>query len=584
MDSRLAQHRPGWRSGWRPGWRTVLRIVLPAALTYALFAAGIFLVLLPGQRDAVMQQKRSMLKELSKSAWHVLERYHERELLGDLTRAEAQRRAAQAINHMRYGPDDKDYFWIHTLEPRMVMHPYRPDLDGTGLEEFADPKGKHLFVEMAELVQRRGSGFVDYWWQRRDNPEDMAPKLSYVIGFQPWEWIVGTGLYLDDVHDELARARRSMLLICLGISLASGLLLAYLVRRSLRAENARARLTSTLAEKERRFHAVFDQAYQYAGLLEPDGSILEINRTALDSMGVDLCQVRGLALWDAPWFTDLPGTQDDVRSAVARAAKGETVRTELFQNTAGDGLRTVDLSIKPLLDEDGRVAMLIPEGRDITERKQVEERLRASLAEKEVLLQEVHHRVKNNLQIVSSLLHLQEPEGGETLPLFRESQARIRTMALVHEELYRSKDLGRIELTGYARKLVQGLHSLFGAEQVRCTVSGSGDILVSMDQAVPLGLMLNELAVNAMTHAFPDGREGHLLVDLAMDDGHVLLTVDDDGVGLPDDLDAATAASLGLQLVQSLADQLGGSLDIASEGGARFRVRFPLARPEADAP
>jgi two-component sensor histidine kinase len=299
---------------------------------------------------------------------------------------------------------------------------------------------------------------------------------------------------------------------------------------------------------------------------------------------VDPDMVRGMPFWNTPWFTGLPKTQDILRDAVARAAAGETVRAEMQQYTAGNHLRTVDLSIKPLLDDDGAVSMLIPEGRDVTERKQAEERLRASLAEKEVLLQEVHHRVKNNLQIVSSLLHLQEPEDGEALPLFRESQARIRTMALVHEELYRSSDLGRIELTGYARKLIQGLHSLFGAERVQCSVTGSGDILVSMDQAVPLGLLLNELVVNAMTHAFPDGRTGSITVDLALDDGHVTLTVSDDGAGLPGGLDTDAGGGLGLQLVRGLADQLSGDLEATSGQGTRFLLRFPLAGHGEHAP
>jgi two-component sensor histidine kinase len=215
---------------------------------------------------------------------------------------------------------------------------------------------------------------------------------------------------------------------------------------------------------------------------------------------------------------------------------------------------------------------------NIAERKQAEEQLKASLAEKEVLLQEIHHRVKNNLQVMSSLLYLQSTQATdqETHDMLMESRNRVRSMALVHEKLYQTADFSRINFAQYIRSLANYLFGAYGvnpdAIQIRSNVE---DVFLSIDAAVPCGLIINELVSNALQHAYPAGRKGEIRIDLhGHEAGQYELIVADDGVGLPEDLDYRQSESLGLQLVNTLANQLEGTIEVDRNDGTAVKVVF----------
>jgi PAS domain S-box-containing protein len=215
---------------------------------------------------------------------------------------------------------------------------------------------------------------------------------------------------------------------------------------------------------------------------------------------------------------------------------------------------------------------------EISERRHAEEMVRASLAEKEVLLKEVHHRVKNNLQIISTLLELQSESihDEHSLKSFRDSQDRIKAMALIHERLYQSRDLASIDFAEYINNLAGFLfHSyVHDPEQIVLKVD-VGDVSLEIDQAIPCGLIINELISNCLKHAFPGGRRGEVAVIChAGGNGLVKLKVTDTGIGLPADLDLLNTGSLGLQIVSALVRQLQGSIDMKSEHGASFVITF----------
>ncbi len=217
---------------------------------------------------------------------------------------------------------------------------------------------------------------------------------------------------------------------------------------------------------------------------------------------------------------------------------------------------------------------------DVTARKAQEEQLNTALREKEMLLKEVYHRVKNNLQVIQSLLNLQArtlPNEAARTPVL-ETAARVRAMALVHEKLYQSGNLGDIALPDYVRDLLRQLADSGAAAERGITLEADiAPIEVGLDTAIPLGLLLNELVSNSLKHAFPDGRGGEVRVTLQPDGGGMTLAVADNGVGLPPGLNLAQVPSLGLKLATSLAIQLGGTLLIRSESGAHFSVTIPLS-------
>jgi PAS domain S-box-containing protein len=229
-------------------------------------------------------------------------------------------------------------------------------------------------------------------------------------------------------------------------------------------------------------------------------------------------------------------------------------------------------------DEHGRPVLLQGVAFDITESKRAQEIVEASLREKEVLLKEIHHRVKNNLQITSSLLRLQAARipVAEAQQFLRESQDRIRSMALVHEMLYRSQDLARIDFGEYARSLVQQLLRSYSVDvrQLKHTIDIEHTLL-GVDEAVPCGLIINELVANSLKHAFPANRGGRIWVRMESDEHRYTLRVGDDGVGFSKEMDFQQTETLGLQLVRTLTDQLGGVISLSREAGTEFTVSFP---------
>ncbi len=223
--------------------------------------------------------------------------------------------------------------------------------------------------------------------------------------------------------------------------------------------------------------------------------------------------------------------------------------------------------------------------------QRVEERtckLQASLREKETLIQEIHHRVKNNMQIISSLVNLQASriEDEETKDMFLVTKDRIRSMALVHEKIYRSKDFARIDFVDYVRNLVSQMIRSHGtpAESVRAEVRGD-PVFLNISTAVPCSLIINELVSNALKHAFPAGRAGRLTIEIGpREDGAFSLIVSDDGVGLPEGFDITVTDSLGLQIVVLLVEQLNGSLDVDGREGTRYAIAFREAREKSVPP
>lgn len=214
---------------------------------------------------------------------------------------------------------------------------------------------------------------------------------------------------------------------------------------------------------------------------------------------------------------------------------------------------------------------------DITDRKLAEESLRASLDEKEVLFREIHHRVKNNLQVISSLLRLQSRyiSDRQYKRMFLESQNRLESMVLVHELLYRSKDLANIDLKGYVNGLVTLLLSSFGISRGRVDFKTEiAPISMSVDTAIPCGLITNELVSNCLKHAFPDGRKGTVEILLSSNGGNFQLVVADNGIGLPADFDFISAQTLGLRLVNTLVKQLRGEVYVSRSGGTEFHIEF----------
>lgn len=237
----------------------------------------------------------------------------------------------------------------------------------------------------------------------------------------------------------------------------------------------------------------------------------------------------------------------------------------------------VEIGLNPLHTHMG--TMILASIVDITERKKYEESLKSALREKEVLLSEIHHRVKNNLQIIDSLMGMQSEkvDNDQALAAFQESQNRVRSIAMIHQILYESHDFSKVEIKTVVRSLVDNLIQSYGFDSLQVNVNlDVGNVQLPIDKSVPLGLIVNELVSNTLKHAFPDKRKGEVNLTIRnIENDEILFAIEDSGVGINEGFDFEHSGTLGLSLVRALVDQLGGTLEIRRASPTRFEIVFP---------
>lgn len=241
----------------------------------------------------------------------------------------------------------------------------------------------------------------------------------------------------------------------------------------------------------------------------------------------------------------------------------------------------ISSTLTPIYDENGILKKLVVVDTDITAGKNMQKQIETSLKEKDILLKEIHHRVKNNLQIIISLLNLQTGyiRDEATLKAVKDGQSRVRTMALVHEKFYQSDELSEINFAEYIEKLCHFLYQSYGDKTSRIEIRIEGDqINLDMDTAMPCGLLINEIVSNAYKYAFPGQSTGTISIILSKSENRITLTIHDNGIGFPGEFDFEKSESLGMQLIQALTNQLDGELKIIRENGTTFQVSFPYPK------
>lgn len=333
----------------------------------------------------------------------------------------------------------------------------------------------------------------------------------------------------------------------------------------------------SLREHEERFREFAANVRDYALLqLDADGRIVSWNTGAERVLGYAESEILGrpVAVLFTPEDVAISAPEKEMERAVT-AGRSVDERWHVRK----DGTRFWASGVlTPMRDEKGRLRGFAKVMRDETERRRSDEQLRRSLREKEVLLQEIHHRVKNNLQVISSLLRLQSEHiaNERTRGLFEEARNRVQAIGGIHELLYRSPDLAHIDFGVYLNRLARDLFAFYRITEdgLHLAIQVSHTSL-DIKQAIPCGLIVNELVTNCLKHAFPDGRSGTISVSLDCSQARCLLVVHDNGIGLPEGFDWEQADSLGLQLVQVLTRQLDGAISVDRISGTRFEISFP---------
>jgi len=350
-----------------------------------------------------------------------------------------------------------------------------------------------------------------------------------------------------------------------------------MLHKGLQAEIEDRRATEqALRRSEHRFREMSDLLPQTVYEVDLDGRFLFANRAASTMFGFGADgPPEGRAFLEYV----APEDRERARGAIQQMYAGSGNTSNEYMFIRADGSIFPGLISATVVSDGSRPSGMRGIIVDISEQRRVQEVLQNSVAEKELMVKEIHHRVKNNLQIISSLLNLQTSSIRDPvdLALFGESVDRIRSMALIHDRLYKSRDLAGIEFHEYIEALVMSLFHLYGQPNVTFKADVQ-DVRLSIDTAIPCGLIINELVTNALKHAFPDRRCGTIAVSLATRaHGDVELCVADDGVGMPGEFDIATTTTLGLQLVTILTNQLTGTLEILKGRGTTFRIVVPVS-------
>ncbi len=374
-----------------------VRIMLPPMLSIGLFVIVIYLVFLPALENRIVATKREMIRELVETAWGTLAAYGAREADGSLTRAAAQALAIAHLRMLRYGPEKKDYFWINDMFPRIIMHPYKLQLEGRDMSDYMDSAGNRMLVDMAKIVKEQGAGYVEYIWQWKDNPERAGRKLSYVKGYEPWQWVVGTGIYLDDVRDKVAAIRRQIAMGSLGILAVISALLAYVTRQSFEINAQRRQAREVLRASEESYRSVMTAVPDPVVVYDIEGRVQYINPAFTRFFGWTLDELKGRRIDFVP-ENERAVTQARIQETIA---SGFCTVFETRRYTKAGDLPYVSISAANYRDDDGNPTGIVVNLHDISEQKHTEaelvkhrEHLEERVKERTAELEESLARVK----------------------------------------------------------------------------------------------------------------------------------------------------------------------------------------------
>ncbi|BCS88726.1 EAL domain-containing protein [Pseudodesulfovibrio sediminis] len=346
-----------------------------------LFAGSLFLYLLPSMENAILDSRKRNIMEMTNAVMGTLQLLQTKVESGETTEEAARLSAKEFIRAMRYGYMGRHYFWISDHNSRMVMHPYRPELEGQNLAEFADTEGKRIFSEFTKIAHSTGSGYLRYYWQWNDQSDSNSEKIGYVSEFKPWGWIVGTGLYVDDIKDEIAMYRNRVAGICLGILLFISLLSFYVLRqaaitekKNIHIQSQREKLVRVLRESEERYRTIADFAYDWEAWVSPEKTVLYSSPACLRITGHP--PERFFENPDLLREIIIPEDQNswDTYIIKANSDRGETLD---FRINSADGktrwINVVGRSVSGIGDKPLGIRFSF---RDITDRKIMEEQLR----------------------------------------------------------------------------------------------------------------------------------------------------------------------------------------------------------------
>jgi len=434
---------------------------------------------------------------------------------------------------------------LNYTQPEKNQYAYK--LEGRDLDWYYsgnDPFGRYTGLQGGEYTLRlKGSNNDGIW-----NEKGIAIKIKVLAPFwkAPWFMVVLFILVILIIFTVISYFKR----------------LKEEIKERKQAEEAL-----------QKYKLLFSQTNDLAYICDSKGNIIYLNKAFEKLSGQKVKESIGKTFGNL--FDD-----ENLKIATevySKTLQGKSPEYELrFMNTG----KLLEYKNTPVRDEKGDIVGVMGIARDITERRHGEEELKSTLKEKETLLHEIHHRVKNNMQVINSLLKLQanNVDDKQIKEILKDSQSRVYAMSAVHETLHGSEKLSEIDLKSYLSKITTSIFQTYSIDHRKVKLKSSVENSpISLNQAYPLGLIVNELISNSLKYAFPDERNGEISVSMNKQDKELELIIKDDGVGIPKDFDWKNSNTLGLKLIRSLVEnQLDGSIDMGSKNGTKFTIKFNI--------
>jgi PAS domain S-box-containing protein len=447
------------------------KIFMPVLLSMFLFIGTFFGYILPKVEAHLMDRKREMIHALSEAAMSSIRYYAELAQNKSISVEDAKRQATAHLRSLRYGPEGKDYFWINDTHPTMIMHPYRADLEGKDVTDTKDPAGKKLFQAFLETVKETGGGYVSYHWQWQDEPTRIFSKISYVQEYKPWHWIIGTGVYVEDVRAQIAHITERMTFIFLGILAVIALLSVYIVWQGAAGESQRREMEESLRNSENKYRLLAETAREIILLFDSSLKISYANTAWIRISGYALFEMTDMAITEM-----IPPEQQDSFQAKIEQIGNDQPDDYLLETTfilKDARTITVEATFAKLETAD-QFSTFLMTARDITEKKKIE--AQAKMQQEQLLQTDkmvslgtlvsgVAHEINN--PISSVMLNIQ---------VFDKLWRTVQPILDKHYELNGHLDVGTMEYPQLRERMPRLLlYSQEGVERVKRIVGDLKD-------------------------------------------------------------------------------------------------------------
>ncbi len=563
--------------------RYFYRTLAPVLITFFIFIYIIFYTIVPSFRNFMIEQKKYFLKNTIQTSWHIIDTAYAKYLNRYISEDEAKTEVINTIESLRYGEKMKDYFWISNLDEVLIAHPYRNDLANRETGKLISPSAKKLFREFAAVTENTGENFHYYNWQLYDNPNIIKPKIAYLKRFKPWGWIIGTGLYIDDIEEELQLRISDMVFILIISTLIIIIMSMYSAFQTYKANK-------NLVEEEFKLQGIFNNSPHFMGLLNTDGSFAKANKTFIDFFQMADYITDKKKIWEL--LESLKDENIDLfKSIFLECLRGERrkYKTEIIKQNKKVYL---DIFVQPLFISSRYAKYLLIEGNDITElvnahNKLIEmnnelerivkkrtEKLEKSLkdlktAQEELIESEklaalgnlvagVAHEINTPMGITYTNITYINEKLHELNDMYRENRlsksffednlnAIIEALSGAIHNIERSSKLIKsfknvavdqiveekrdFDIKEYLNEVIMSIRPTFKGTNFKIIFDPSGSIYINSYPGIFLQI-INNLINNSIQHGFEGRKEGNIDIAVEEDNDKIVINYSDDGIGM----------------------------------------------------